>query len=208
MGRRRTAGRTGGLQQGAVAAGTGRVLDAAGAANRPGGQGVTAASFDVEWRAIAKSLATRPAGEIKRVMRASPRRRPSRPLRGVGGRRTLAAADKVMKRGSNPRRSVSRLQTDRDSRANCRSHRSFGNALAPISRWGRCRPNSPRRPNELRAGHLPIRQFGDLDDVARSSRLDVRESHAEAFTADTRRASGRPRLLSWWRRNPCPIANW
>lgn len=50
-------------------AGSGTVLDAAGA-ERIGlvDQVLPRESFDDDWRAIARSLATRPAGEIKRVM--------------------------------------------------------------------------------------------------------------------------------------------
>jgi enoyl-CoA hydratase len=56
-------------------------------------------SFDQDWRAIARSLATRPAGEIKRVMRGVPT------TEAVAAFARLwvsdehwAAADKVMKR--------------------------------------------------------------------------------------------------------------
>jgi hypothetical protein len=58
------------------------------------------ASFDKDWRAIAKSLASRPAGEIKRVMKGTPT------TEAVAAFARLwvadehwAAADKVMKRG-------------------------------------------------------------------------------------------------------------
>jgi hypothetical protein len=61
---------------------------------------VPRASFDEEWRTIAKSLARRPAGEIKRVMRGVTT------TEAVAAFARLwvsdehwAAADKVMKRG-------------------------------------------------------------------------------------------------------------
>ena len=57
-------------------------------------------SFEADWRAIAQSLATRPAGEIRRVMKGVPT------TEAVAAFARLwvadehwAAADKVMKRG-------------------------------------------------------------------------------------------------------------
>jgi enoyl-CoA hydratase len=81
--------------------GTGTVLDAA-EAERIGlvDRVLPRESFDQDWRAIARSLATRPAGEIKRVMRGVPT------TEAVAAFARLwvsdehwAAADKVMKRG-------------------------------------------------------------------------------------------------------------
>jgi enoyl-CoA hydratase/carnithine racemase len=90
-----------GYSKALLLAGTGSVLDAT-EAQRIGlvDKVLPRASFDDDWRAIAKSMATRPAGEIKRVMK------------GVSTTETVAAfarlwvadehwaaADKVMKRG-------------------------------------------------------------------------------------------------------------
>jgi enoyl-CoA hydratase/carnithine racemase len=62
-----------GRSQALLLAGTGTVLDAA-AAERIGlvNQVAPRASFAAEWRALAQSLATRPAGEIKRVISGAP----------------------------------------------------------------------------------------------------------------------------------------
>jgi enoyl-CoA hydratase len=62
-----------GYSKALLLAGTGTVLDAA-EAERVGlvDRVLSRESFDQDWRAIARSLATRPAGEIKRVMRGVP----------------------------------------------------------------------------------------------------------------------------------------
>jgi len=81
-------------------AGAGTVLNAA-EAERFGliDRVVPRASFDAEWRSVAKSLATRPAGEIKRVIAGMP------PAEAVAAFAQLwvsdehwAAADRVMNR--------------------------------------------------------------------------------------------------------------
>ena len=70
LGRRRTAGRAGRKEQGAA---VGRHRDRPrrrrGRTHRPGGSGVAPRVFDEGWRSIARSLARRPATEIKRVIR-------------------------------------------------------------------------------------------------------------------------------------------
>jgi enoyl-CoA hydratase len=90
-----------GYSKALLLAGTGSVLDAA-EAQRIGlvDKVLPRASFDADWRAIATSLATRPAGEIKRVMKGTPT------TEAVAAFARLwvadehwAAADKVMKRG-------------------------------------------------------------------------------------------------------------
>jgi enoyl-CoA hydratase len=90
-----------GYSKALLLAGTGTVLDAA-EAERVGlvDRVLPRESFDQDWRAIARSLATRPAGEIKRVMRGVPA------TEAVAAFARLwvsdehwAAADKVMKRG-------------------------------------------------------------------------------------------------------------
>ena len=90
-----------GYSKALLLAGTGTVLDAA-EAERVGlvDRVLPRASFDEDWRAIARSLATRPAGEIKRVMKGVPT------TEAVAAFARLwvadehwAAADKVMKRG-------------------------------------------------------------------------------------------------------------
>jgi enoyl-CoA hydratase/carnithine racemase len=90
-----------GYSKALLLAGTGTVLDAA-EAERIGlvDRVLPRASFDDDWRAIARSLATRPAGEIKRVMNGVPT------TEAVAAFARLwvsdehwAAADKVMKRG-------------------------------------------------------------------------------------------------------------
>lgn len=90
-----------GRSQALLLAGTGRILDAA-AAERIGliDQVVPRESFDDEWRAIARSLASRPAGEIKRVIGGVPT------TEAVAAFARLwvsdehwVAADKVMNRG-------------------------------------------------------------------------------------------------------------
>jgi enoyl-CoA hydratase/carnithine racemase len=90
-----------GYSKALLLAGTGTVLDAA-EAERVGlvDRVLPRESFDQDWRAIARSLATRPAGEIKRVMRGVPT------TEAVAAFARLwvsdehwAAADKVMKRG-------------------------------------------------------------------------------------------------------------
>jgi enoyl-CoA hydratase len=89
-----------GYSKALLLAGTGTVLDAA-EAERVGlvDRVLPRESFDQDWRAIARSLATRPAGEIKRVMRGVPT------TEAVAAFARLwvsdehwAAADKVMKR--------------------------------------------------------------------------------------------------------------
>jgi enoyl-CoA hydratase len=90
-----------GYSKALLLAGTGTVLDATEAE----GIGLVdrvlpRASFDQDWRAIAGSLATRPAGEIKRVMRGVP----TTQAVAAFGRLWVsdehwAAADKVMNRG-------------------------------------------------------------------------------------------------------------
>jgi enoyl-CoA hydratase/carnithine racemase len=58
------------------------------------------ASFDADWRAIATSLATRPAGEIKRVMKGvSTTEAVAAFARLWVADEHWAAADKMMKRG-------------------------------------------------------------------------------------------------------------
>lgn len=90
-----------GYSKALLLAGTGTVLDAA-EAERIGlvDRVLPRESFDDDWRAIARSLATRPAGEIKRVMKGVPT------TEAVAAFARLwvadehwAAADKVMKRG-------------------------------------------------------------------------------------------------------------
>jgi enoyl-CoA hydratase len=90
-----------GYSKALLLAGTGTVLDAA-AAERIGlvDRVLPRQSFDEDWRAIARSLATRPADEIKRVMKGVPT------TEAVAAFARLwvsdehwAAADKVMKRG-------------------------------------------------------------------------------------------------------------
>jgi enoyl-CoA hydratase len=89
-----------GYSKALLLAGTGTVLDAT-EAERVGlvDRVLPRESFDQDWRAIARSLATRPAGEIKRVMRGVPT------TEAVAAFARLwvsdehwAAADKVMKR--------------------------------------------------------------------------------------------------------------
>jgi len=90
-----------GYSKALLLAGTGTVLDAA-EAERVGlvDRVLPRASFDDDWRAIAKSLATRPAGEIKRVMRgASTTEAVSAFARLWVSDEHWTAADKVMKRG-------------------------------------------------------------------------------------------------------------
>jgi enoyl-CoA hydratase/carnithine racemase len=82
-------------------AGTGTVLDAA-EAQRIGLVDVvfSRASFDAQWRAIAKALANRPAGEIKRVMKGvSTTEAVAAFARLWVSDEHWAAADKVMQRG-------------------------------------------------------------------------------------------------------------
>jgi enoyl-CoA hydratase/carnithine racemase len=90
-----------GYSKALLLAGTGTVLDAA-EAERIGlvDRVLPRESFDQDWRAIARSLATRPAGEIKRVMKGVPT------TEAVAAFARLwvsdehwAAADTVMKRG-------------------------------------------------------------------------------------------------------------
>jgi enoyl-CoA hydratase len=89
-----------GYSKALLLAGTGTVLDAA-EAERIGlvDRVLPRASFDEEWRAIARSLATRPAGEVKRVMKGVP----TTEAVAAFARLWVAdehwtAADKVMKR--------------------------------------------------------------------------------------------------------------
>jgi enoyl-CoA hydratase len=89
-----------GYSKALLLAGTGTVLDAA-EAERIGlvDRVLPRAYFDEEWRAIARSLATRPAGEVKRVMKGVP----TTEAVAAFARLWVAdehwtAADKVMKR--------------------------------------------------------------------------------------------------------------
>jgi enoyl-CoA hydratase/carnithine racemase len=89
-----------GYSKALLLAGTGSVLDAA-EAQRIGlvDKVLPRGSFD-DWRAIAKSLATRPAGEIKRVMKGvSTTEAVAAFARLWVADEHWAAADKVMKRG-------------------------------------------------------------------------------------------------------------
>ena len=90
-----------GYSKALLLAGTGRILVAT-EAERIGliDQVLPRASFDEQWRLIARSLATAPAGEVKRVMRGVPT------TEAVAAFARLwvsdehwAAADKVVKRG-------------------------------------------------------------------------------------------------------------
>jgi enoyl-CoA hydratase/carnithine racemase len=90
-----------GYSKALLLAGTGTVLDAA-EAERIGlvDRVLPRRTFEDDWRAIAQSLATRPAGEIKRVMKGVPT------TEAVAAFARLwvadehwAAADRVMKRG-------------------------------------------------------------------------------------------------------------
>jgi enoyl-CoA hydratase len=89
-----------GYSKALLLAGTGTVLDAA-EAERIGlvDRVLPRESFDADWRAIARSLATRPAGEIKRVMRGvSTTEAVAAFARLWVSDEHWAAADKVMKR--------------------------------------------------------------------------------------------------------------
>jgi enoyl-CoA hydratase len=89
-----------GYSKALLLAGTGTVLDAA-EAERIGlvDRVLPRESFDEDWRAIARSLATRPAGEIKRVMRGvSTTEAVAAFARLWVSDEHWAAADKVMKR--------------------------------------------------------------------------------------------------------------
>lgn len=90
-----------GYSKALLLAGTGMVVEAA-EAERIGlvDKVLPRASFDTDWRAVARALASRPAGEIKRVMKGSST------TEAVAAFARLwvsdehwAAADKVMKRG-------------------------------------------------------------------------------------------------------------
>ena len=90
-----------GYSKALLLAGTGTVLDAT-EAERVGlvDRVLPRETFDEDWRAIARSLATRPAGEIKRVMKGVP----TSEAVAAFARLWVAdehwtAADKVMKRG-------------------------------------------------------------------------------------------------------------
>jgi len=90
-----------GYSKALLLAGTGTVLDAA-VAERIGlvDKVIPRATFNEDWRAIAKSLATRPAGEIKRVMKGvSTTEAVAAFARLWVSDEHWAAADKVMKRG-------------------------------------------------------------------------------------------------------------
>jgi enoyl-CoA hydratase len=90
-----------GYSKALLLAGTGAVLDAT-EAERIGlvDKVLPRASFDDGWRAIAKALASRPAGEIKRVMKgASTTEAVTAFARLWVADEHWAAADRVMKRG-------------------------------------------------------------------------------------------------------------
>jgi enoyl-CoA hydratase/carnithine racemase len=90
-----------GYSKALLLAGTGRILDAA-EAERFGlvDRVLPREGFDDEWRSIARQLATRPAGEIKRVMKgASTEEAVSAFARLWVADEHWAAADKAMKRG-------------------------------------------------------------------------------------------------------------
>jgi enoyl-CoA hydratase/carnithine racemase len=90
-----------GYSKALLLAGAGTVLDAA-EAERIGlvDKVLPRASFEVEWRALARALAGRPAGEIKKVMKgASTTEAVAAFARLWVADEHWAAADKVMKRG-------------------------------------------------------------------------------------------------------------
>jgi len=90
-----------GYSKALLLAGTGTVIDAA-EAQRIGlvDRVFSRESFDGDWRAIARALASRPAGEIKRVMKgASTTEAVAAFARLWVSDEHWAAADKVMKRG-------------------------------------------------------------------------------------------------------------
>ena len=90
-----------GYSKALLLAGTGTVLDAA-EAERIGlvDRVLPRESFEDDWRAIAQSLATRPAGEIKRVMKGVPTTEAVAAFARLWvGDEHWTAADKVMKRG-------------------------------------------------------------------------------------------------------------
>ena len=105
-------------------AGTGAVLEAA-EAERIGlvDRVLPRASFDEGWRSIAKALASRPAGEIKRVMARRRHRRGGRSFRAaVGLRRALGRrGESDEPRQVAPRATVSARNTPRDCVKRCRS---------------------------------------------------------------------------------------
>lgn len=90
-----------GYSRALLLAGTGRVLSAA-EAERVGliDQVIPRASFDEGWRLIARSLATRPAGQVKRVMRGVPTTEAVDAFANLWvSDEHWAAADKVMNKG-------------------------------------------------------------------------------------------------------------
>ncbi|MGE2835159.1 enoyl-CoA hydratase/isomerase family protein [Mycobacterium sp. SMC-4] len=89
-----------GYSRALLLAGTGRILPVA-EAERIGlvDQVIPRASFDEQWRLIARSLATAPAGQVKRVMRGAPTTEAVAAFAGLWvSDEHWAAADKVMKR--------------------------------------------------------------------------------------------------------------
>ncbi|MDN4521936.1 enoyl-CoA hydratase/isomerase family protein [Mycolicibacterium austroafricanum] len=90
-----------GYSRALLLAGTGRILDAADA-ERIGliDQVIPRASFDEQWRLVARSLASAPAGEVKRVMRGVPTTEAVAAFARLwASDEHWAAADKVMKKG-------------------------------------------------------------------------------------------------------------
>jgi enoyl-CoA hydratase/carnithine racemase len=90
-----------GYSRALLLAGTGRILGAADA-ERIGliDQVIPRASFDEQWRLIARSLASAPAGEVKRVMRGVPTTEAVAAFARLwASDEHWAAADKVMNKG-------------------------------------------------------------------------------------------------------------
>ncbi|MDZ4234247.1 MAG: enoyl-CoA hydratase/isomerase family protein, partial [Dietzia sp.] len=90
-----------GYSRALLLAGTGRILAAA-EAERIGliDQVIPRASFDEQWRLIARSLATAPAGQVKRVLRGVPTTEAVAAFARLWvSEEHWEAADKVVKRG-------------------------------------------------------------------------------------------------------------